>query len=31
MTEAQYKALSIKEFSRAARVYETDGAGVYKM
>lgn len=31
MTEAQYKALSIKEFSRAAKVYETDEAGVYKM
>lgn len=31
MTENEYKALSIKEFSRAARVYETDEAGVYKM
>ena len=31
MTEQEYKALSIKEFSRAAGVYETDEAGVYKM
>ena len=31
MTEAQYKALSIKEFAKAARVYETDDAGVYRM
>ena len=31
MTEQEYKALSIREFSKAARVYETDDAGVYKM
>ena len=31
MTDTQYKALSIKEFSKAARVYETDEAGVYRM
>jgi len=31
MTENEYKALSIREFSKAARVYETDDAGVYKM
>ena len=31
MTDTQYKELSIKEFSRAAKVYETDDAGVYRM
>ncbi len=31
MTDKEYKALSIKEFSKAAKVYETDDAGVYKM
>ena len=31
MTDTQYKALSIREFSKAARVYETDDAGVYRM
>ena len=31
MTSQEYKALSIKEFSKAARVYETDAAGVYRM
>ena len=31
MTDAQYKALSIREFSKAAKVYETDYAGVYRM
>ena len=31
MTSQEYKALSIKEFSKAAKVYETDDAGVYKM
>ncbi|MBR1560815.1 MAG: methyltransferase domain-containing protein [Clostridia bacterium] len=31
MTDKEYKALSIKEFSKAAKVYETDEAGVYKM
>ena len=31
MTQQEYKALSIREFSKAARVYETDDAGVYRM
>lgn len=31
MTDQEYKTLSIKEFSKAAKVYETDHAGVYKM
>ena len=31
MTDTQYKALSIREFSKAAKVYETDEAGVYRM
>ena len=31
MNATDYKALSIKEFSRAAKVYETDEAGVYRM
>ncbi len=31
MTDQEYKALSVKEFSKAAKVYETDDAGVYKM
>ncbi|MBR2798139.1 MAG: class I SAM-dependent methyltransferase [Clostridia bacterium] len=31
MNATEYKALSIKEFSRAAKVYETDEAGVYRM
>jgi len=31
VTDADFKALSIKEFSRAAKVYETDEAGVYRM
>lgn len=31
MTSKEYKELSIKEFTRAAEVYETDNAGVYKM
>ncbi|MBQ9263136.1 MAG: methyltransferase domain-containing protein [Clostridia bacterium] len=31
MTKDKYKALSMKEFAKAARVYETDEAGVYKM
>jgi len=30
-TAEEYKALSIKEFTKAAQVYETDKAGVYKM
>ena len=31
MTEKQYNSLSVKEFTKAAEVYETDHAGVYKM
>ena len=31
MTSKQYKDLSIKEFTKAAEVYETDHAGVYNM
>jgi ubiquinone/menaquinone biosynthesis C-methylase UbiE len=31
LTEKEYKKLSIAEFSRAAEVYDTDQAGVYKM
>ena len=31
MTDKEYKALSRREFARAAKVYETDDAGVYKM
>ena len=31
MTDKEYKELSVKEFSKAAKVYETDEAGVYKM
>ena len=31
MTDKEYKKLSIKEFSKAAEVYETDQAGIYKM
>ena len=31
MTDNEYKELSVKEFARAARVYETDRGGVYKM
>lgn len=31
MTEQEYKQLSIKEFTEAAEVYETDRAGIYKM
>lgn len=31
MTDKQYKALSVKEFTKAAEVYETDHAGVYNM
>lgn len=30
-TAEEYKALSIKEFTKAARRYETDRAGIYKM
>ena len=31
MTDSEYKQLSIKEFAKAAKVYETDRGGVYKM
>ena len=31
MNDLEYKALSVKEFSKAAKVYETDKAGIYKM
>ncbi len=31
MNEREYKQISIKEFTRAARKYEGDNAGVYKM
>lgn len=31
MTDEQYKMLSIREFTKAAKVYETDKAGVYKI
>ena len=31
MTDEEYKELSIKEFTKAASMYETDKAGIYKM
>lgn len=31
MTAKEYKALSVKEFTKAAEVYESDHAGVYNM
>ena len=31
MNDKEYKEISIKEFTKAASVYETDQAGVYKM
>jgi ubiquinone/menaquinone biosynthesis C-methylase UbiE len=31
MNDKEYKELSIKEFTKAAKVYETDKAGIYKM
>lgn len=31
MTDKEYKQMSIREFSKAAKVYETDQGGVYKM
>ncbi len=31
MNDKEYKELSKKEFSKAARVYETDKGGIYKM
>jgi hypothetical protein len=30
-TAEQYKKLTIREFTRAAEVYETDHAGIYDM
>ena len=30
-TEQQYKDLTVKEFTKAAQVYETDHAGIYEM
>ncbi len=31
MTDKEYKQMSIRVFSKAAKVYETDQGGVYKM
>lgn len=31
MTSKEYKDLSVKEFTKAAEIYESDSAGVYKM
>lgn len=31
MTPEQYKQLSIREFTKAAKIYETDHAGIYEM
>ena len=31
MTDKEYKEMSLKEFSKAAEIYETDQAGVYKL
>ena len=31
MTSKKYKELSVKEFTKAAEIYESDNAGVYKM
>ena len=31
MTSKEYKALSVKEFTKAAEIYESDNAGVYNM
>ncbi|MCR5107542.1 MAG: class I SAM-dependent methyltransferase [Lachnospiraceae bacterium] len=31
MTDKEFKELSLKEFTKAAKVYETDKGGVYKM
>lgn len=31
MTDKEYKQMSVKEFSKAAEVYETDRGGIYKM
>ena len=29
MTDKEYKEISLKEFTKAADIYETDQAGVY--
>ncbi len=31
MTNEEYKKLSIQEFTKAAKMYEGDKAGIYKM
>ena len=31
MNDKEYKELSKKEFSKAAKIYETDKGGIYKM
>ena len=31
MTSKEYKKLSVKEFTKAAEIYESDNAGVYTM
>jgi DNA repair photolyase len=31
MTDKEYKQMSVKEFSKAAEVYETERGGIYKM
>ena len=31
MNDIEYKELSVKEFTKASKVYETDKAGIYKM
>lgn len=31
MTSKEYKDLSVKEFTKAAEIYESDNAGVYNM
>ena len=30
-TEKEYKNLTVKEFTKAAEIYETDHAGIYEM
>ena len=31
MTSTEYKNLSVKEFTKAAEIYESDQAGIYNM
>ena len=31
MTDEEYKNMSVKEFTKAAKNYESDHAGIYKM